>query len=279
MTSFVKCPHVQVSRGINFVIWHFPAPFSGIAAACILVGIGITLFYVFQDLPDISERNLAVFSWSKLPLFFGTVIYLFEGIGLVLPLKNSMKNPSNFSRPLGVLNVGVAMQTILFLSLGIFGYWKYGEKTEPSLTLNLDFEEVLAQSVLIVLPIGVILGYSIQFFIPIEIMFPSVRNVIKSADRHPLLGEICFRTFMVFATFGVALAVPNLGLLISLIGAICSNSLALLFPVLIEFLVETRDNKPMTKVFIAKNSFVLLLALIGFVSGGFESVKQIIDMY
>lgn len=257
----------------------FTAPFSGIASALMLTGVGITFYYIFQDLPDISERKLAEFSWTKLPLFFGTVIYLFEGIGLVLPLKNSMKNPSNFSRPLGVLNVGVTMQTILFLCLGIFGYWKYGPDTQGSLTLNLPNDELLAQSVLIILCVGVVLGYSIQFFIPMEIMFPSVRNVIKPADRNPLIGEVLFRTFMVLVTFGVALIVPNLGLLISLIGAICSNSLALLFPVLIEYLVVTRDNKPMTGIFMAKNGFILLLAIIGFVSGGYESVKQIIDLY
>ena len=244
-----------------------------------LAGVGITFFYIFQGLPPISERELAVFSWTKLPLFFGTVIYLFEGIGLVLPLKNSMKNPSNFSSPLGVLNVGVSMQTVLFLCLGIFGYWKYGEETEGSLTLNLPTDEILAQSVLIILCIGVVLGYSIQFFIPMEIMFPSVRNVIKVADRNPLVGEIVFRIFMVLVTMGVALAVPNLGLLISLIGAICSNSLALLFPVLIEFLVETRNNNSMSKTFLAKNLFILILAIVGFVSGGYESVKQIIDLY
>jgi solute carrier family 36 (proton-coupled amino acid transporter) len=244
-----------------------------------LVGIGITFFYIFQDLPDISERELAVVSWSKLPLFFGTVIYLFEGIGLVLPLKNSMKNPSNFSRPAGVLNVGVGMQTILFITLGVFGYWQYGEKTKSSLTLNLPTDEWLAQSVLLVLCFGVILGYAIQFFIPMQIMFPSVRKLIKPADRHPMIGEVSFRAVMVLVTFGVALIVPNLGLLISLIGAICSNSLALLFPVLIEYLCATRDSKPMTGLFMAKNGFVLLLAVCGFASGGYESVKQIIELY
>lgn len=244
-----------------------------------LAGIGITLYYIFQDLPDIKERDLAVLSWSKLPLFFGTVIYLFEGIGLVLPLKNSMKNPSNFSRPIGVLNVGVGMQTVLFITLGVFGYWKYGPEVESSLTLNLPDDEVLAQTVLLILSFGVVLGYAIQFFIPMQIMFPSVQNVIKPAGRHPLIGEVSFRAFMVLVTFGVALVVPNLGLLISLIGAICSNSLALLFPVLIEYLVVTRDNKSMSGVFMAKNGLILLLAVVGFASGGYESVKQIIDMY
>jgi len=167
----------------------------------------------------------------------------------------------------------------LYLVLGVFGYWQYGDEVKSSLTQNLPDDEWLAQTVLLILSFGVILGYAIQFFIPMQIMFPTVRRIIKPADRHPLVGEICFRGFMVLVTFGVALVVPNLGLLISLIGAICSNSLALLFPVLIEFLCATRDNKPMSGLFMARNGFILLLALCGFASGGYESVKQIIALY
>lgn len=244
-----------------------------------LTGIGITLYYVFDGLPNIREREMAVLAWTKLPLFFGTAIYLFENIGLVLPLKNSMKNPSNFAKPFGVLNVGVAMQTILFITLGVFGYWKYGPEVKGSLTLNLPQDEWLAPTVLLILCFGVVLGYAIQFFIPMQIMFPSVQNLIKPAARNAVTGEICFRAFMVLVTFGVALLVPNLGLLISFVGAICGNSLALLFPVLIEYLVVTRDDKPMTGVFIAKSSLILLLAVVGFVSGGYESFKQIIALY
>lgn len=244
-----------------------------------LTGIGITFFYIFRDLPPINDRSLAVLSWSKLPLFFGTVIYLFEGIGLVLPLKNSMKNPSNFSRPIGVLNVGVTLQTILFICLGVFGYWKFGDEVEGSITLNLPTDEVLSQTVLLIISFGVVLGYAIQFFIPMQIMFPTVTNHIKLAEKNPFAGELTFRTFMVLITFSVALVIPNLGLLISLIGAICSNSLALLFPVLIEYLVATRNNRPLSKTFILKNGSVLLIAMVGFISGGVESVIQIIDMY
>lgn len=72
---------------------------------------------------------------------------------------------------------------------------------------------------------------------------------------------------------------PSLGLLISLIGAVCSNSLALLFPVIIEFLNETRGDKRMNALMTLKIGFILVLFLIGFASGAFESVKQIIDMY
>lgn len=80
-------------------------------------------------------------SIHQLPLFFGTAIYLFEGIGLILPLKNAMRKPTNFSKPLGVLNVGMIFLTTTFISFGFIGYWKYGEDVKSSLTLNLPANE------------------------------------------------------------------------------------------------------------------------------------------
>lgn len=106
-----------------------------------ITGIAITFYYTTQDLPNISERKLVTSSLRELPLFFGTVIYLFEGIGLVLPLKNAMKKPENFSKPLGVLNVGMIFLTIMFIFFGMFGYWKFGDEVASSITLNLPSDQ------------------------------------------------------------------------------------------------------------------------------------------
>lgn len=94
-----------------------------------------------MDLPPISERNY-VSSLHKLPLFFGTAIYIFEGIGLVLPLKNAMEKPDNFSKKFGVLNVGMVVLATLFVSFGTIGYWKYGEYVASTVTLNLPSNQM-----------------------------------------------------------------------------------------------------------------------------------------
>jgi solute carrier family 36 (proton-coupled amino acid transporter) len=107
-----------------------------------LTGLVISYYYSSQDLPHISERNLLPPNLHSLPLFFGTAIFAFEGIAVVLPLQNAMKKPKNFSRRLGVLNVGVFFATVIYISFGAIGYWKYGEATEGSLTLNLPTNEM-----------------------------------------------------------------------------------------------------------------------------------------
>ncbi|CAO1388535.1 unnamed protein product [Diamesa tonsa] len=254
------------------------APCSALANVCMITGIIITYYYAVQDLPDFRERNYTS-SLHQLPLFFGTAIFAFEGIALVLPLQNAMKVPRNFSKCFGVLNVGMVFVTFIFLSFGGIGYWKYGEDTQGSLTLNLPTDQILAQIVKVAISFGILLGYAIQFYIPIEIMFPTVRRLWKFADSRPLFGERIFRIFMVLVTFSVAILIPNLGLLLSLIGSVCSTVLALVFPPILEYIVILSEGKKIHWLILIKNLVILTLAVLGFVTGGYESIKSIIKEY
>lgn len=112
------------------------APLSTIANICMAVGVTLTFYFAFQDLPDISDRHYFG-KPSNLPLFFGTAIFAFEGIALVLPLKNAMKKPKLFARPTGVLNMGMIFIASLFIVFGFVGYWKWGEGVRGTVTLNL----------------------------------------------------------------------------------------------------------------------------------------------
>lgn len=105
-----------------------------------ILGAIFTLAYAFQDLPSITERKYS--NIQSLPLYFGTALFAFEGIALVLPLQNAMKNPKSFSKLFGVLNVGMILTTVIYILLGFIGYWKYGEHTEASLTLNLPTNQM-----------------------------------------------------------------------------------------------------------------------------------------
>lgn len=172
---------------------------SLIAGSCMVAGCSITMYYIVQDLPSPSERA-AVGNIENLPLFFGTAIFAFEGISLVLPLQNAMKTPRNFYKRSGVLNVGMVIVTCLFLTLGFLGYLKYGDKVESSLSLNLPIGDKLAQAVKILFAIGVLLGFPLQFFVAIQIMWPSLVRRFQWKAEGMLIKEMIFRTFMVIVT-------------------------------------------------------------------------------
>lgn len=92
---------------------------------------------MLQNLPKTDSVN-GFSSWEQLPLYFGTAIYAFEGIGVVLPLENNMKTPQDFGGLTGVLNTGMVIVASLYTAVGFFGYLKYGDKVAATITLNLD---------------------------------------------------------------------------------------------------------------------------------------------
>lgn len=116
-------------------------PFSMIANVLIVCGIGITFYYIVTDLPSTSERP-AIAEFKYMPLFFGTVIFALEGIGVVMPLENNMKNPSHFLGCPGVLNIGMGFVVTLYAVTGFLGYLKFGDATSGSITLNLPIDDM-----------------------------------------------------------------------------------------------------------------------------------------
>lgn len=48
-----------------------------------------------------------------------------------------MRKPSNFNKPLGVLNVGMVIVGSMFVAIGFLSYLKYGDDVAGSVTLNL----------------------------------------------------------------------------------------------------------------------------------------------
>ncbi|XP_017484046.1 PREDICTED: proton-coupled amino acid transporter 1-like [Rhagoletis zephyria] len=173
--------------------------------------------------------------------------------------------------------MGMCLVTFMFLFAGILGYLKWGEDVGGSLTLNLG-DTILAQAVKVMVSAGVLLGYPLQFFIAIQIMWPNAMQLLHLQNR-PFSGELLFRTIMVVLTLCIAELVPALGLFMSLIGALCSTALALVFPPMIELLVKRDDNKGPGVWLFTKNILILVLALMGFSTGTYESLSQIVTHF
>ncbi|XP_063591704.1 proton-coupled amino acid transporter-like protein pathetic [Penaeus indicus] len=253
------------------------APISLVAGVIQTAGLVICFYYMVRDLPEISEEIPGWAGWSKLPLYFGSAIYAFEGIGLVLPLENKMRTPKSFRGFTGVLNTAMMCVIILYAAMGFFGYLQYGSKVEGSITLNLPPNEGLAQSVKILMAAAVYLTYPLQMYVPFEILAPSLRNRFDS-PRNKFLAEYTLRTCLVLLTFVLAAAIPNIGLFISLVGAVSSSTLALIFPPLIEVVTFWPDRGPYNWRII-KCSLIALFGIIGFITGTISSIEAIVDFF
>ena len=113
------------------------SPCSVIANVFQFVGLGIVFYYIFRDPLPHSNSVPWIAKSERLPLFFGTAIFAIEGISVVLPIENQMRKPKDMLGWNGVLNTSMGLVTALYVAMGFYGYLKYGETIESSITLNL----------------------------------------------------------------------------------------------------------------------------------------------
>jgi len=261
------------------------APFSMTAGGLMITGFVITFYYLLRDLGSNEVLDLPFFgSWASMPLFFSSAIYAFEGIGLVLPLENKMRQPGQFHGAFGVLNTGITIVILMFNIVGYFGYLKYGTQVSGSITLNLPATEILAVCVKVCMASAVLLTYPIQFYVARDILEPgmmrildssiSKNRVISNAGRRVVL--YIFRTCLVLITFSLAAIIPNIGLFIGLIGSLCSSALAIIFPPLIYVLAMREEAGWYIK---SKAAFLVLVGLVGFATGSYSSLAAIVTYF
>jgi len=249
--------------------------FSTFANLLNLSGLILVYSQLFRDIPAIDSVPAINSDWTRWPLFLATTIYTFEGIGVILPLENKMKTPQAFLPWNGVLNTAMIITCCFYISLGFYGYLKYGNDCLGSITLNLPSNSWLNDLVRLMFSVSMFITYALMIFVPIEIIWPILRKRVKKEEwKKPL--ERLFRCFLVLCTFAIAIAIPHLGPFISLIGAFASSSLALLFPVLIDTMVRWPKRFGVCNWRLWKNGVIFVFGLIGFFLGTWQSINEII---
>lgn len=121
--------------------------------------------------------------------------------------------------------------------------------------------------------VAIFFTYSLQFYVPMEIIW---KNLKQHCGVRKTLYEYLIRTGIVIVTVCIAIAIPNLGGFISLVGAVCLSTLGLIFPAIID-LVTFYEEPGLGRFNIRlwKDAFLIVFGLVGFVSGSYVSILEI----
>ncbi|KAK4880650.1 hypothetical protein RN001_008796 [Aquatica leii] len=114
-----------------------------------------------------------------------------------------MQTPKSFGGYFGVLNFAMFFITLLYAGIGFLGYWRYGEETRSSITLNLENQDLLAKLVLGVYSVAIFISYGLQGFVPVDIMWNRYLCKRLSHLKHAWICEYTLRAALVIVT-GVA---------------------------------------------------------------------------
>lgn len=174
------------------------APFALFADLANFVGLAVVYLNDFEYMPlDHDEIHFTI--WGKLPFFFGVAIYCYEGVGMVLPLENSMQNKDRFQP---ILVATVALVTCLYGTFGMCGYLAFGDDTKDVITLNMP-GSVLSKIVKLSLCVGLYFTYPMMLFPVFEVLEPYF--VQRSSQNS---GKILRVTVVVFTAF-IAAGIPS----------------------------------------------------------------------
>ncbi|KAI8386826.1 transmembrane amino acid transporter protein-domain-containing protein [Blakeslea trispora] len=178
-----------------------------------------------------------LFNSQQYSVFIGTAVYSFEGIGLIIPIRDSMEKPEKFPAVLTFVMVLVAST---LCTVGVLGYIAFGKDVQTVALLNLP-SGVISSFVQIGYAVAVLLSNALALFPTIRIVEQMVFG--ERTGKHNLSikwQKNGLRACIVIVATLVAWGGANdLDKFISLIGSICCCPLSLIFPPLFHMALPT----------------------------------------
>lgn len=196
--------------------------------------IALGLFYLYYyDIWTIADNreisDIVLFNSNDWTLFIGTAIFTFEGIGLIIPIQSSMKDPSKFPRILAIVMVIVC---VIYLSIGSLSYAAYGSSTKTVILLNLPQDSKAVNGVQFIYSLAILLSTPLQIYPAIEIT--SQQLFSRTGKYNPWIKwkKNIFRFFMVMACAAIAWAgAGDLDKFVALVGSFACVPLVFIYPV------------------------------------------------
>ncbi|RMZ91573.1 hypothetical protein DV736_g1182, partial [Chaetothyriales sp. CBS 134916] len=172
--TFIDIKYMVLMQLIIFLPLSLIRDISKLGFTALIADVFIMLGLIYLYYSDISTiaspdftLDIALVNPSSWTLFIGTAIFTFEGVGLIIPIQESMKHPHKFPAVLGTVMIII---TILFTSIGALSYAAFGSKTKTVVLLNLPQDNKMVNVVQFLYSLAIVLSTPLQLFPAIRIM-------------------------------------------------------------------------------------------------------------
>lgn len=229
-----------------------------IADVFILYGLGFILSNSFWLLATQGPaQDVVLFNQNDYPVFIGTAVFTFEGIGLVLPTQSSLNQArqKRFPRLLSWTVVGLLFFYSFFAGIN---YLTFGSGIASMVTSSLP-RNGWSSSVQFGYAFAQLLSYPLFLFPAVKIMEEMLGFPKRASGQK--VAKNCFRALAVLVTICVAyFGQDRLDLFVSIVGAFCCVPLSLVYPPLFYLKLKSKPSW-MDKIV---DSFVIVIGLLTF---------------
>ena len=200
--------------------------------ADLMILLGLIYLYYYDILTLVRNHgvaDIAPFNRQDWTLFIGTAIFTFEGIGLIIPIQESMKRPQKFPPVLAGVMILI---TVVFLSMGALSYAAYGSSTQTVVILNLPQDDKFVNAVQFLYSLAILLSTPLQLFPAIRITENELFT--RSGKYNPYIKwqKNLFRFLMVMLCAVIAWGgAGDLDKFVALVGSFACVPLVNVYPV------------------------------------------------
>ncbi|EMG49528.1 AVT4 Vacuolar amino acid transporter 4 [Candida maltosa Xu316] len=204
-----------------------------LANVFIFSGLITILYYIFYEWLVVNSGDFGnhieyVFNESSFSLFIGTAIFAFEGIGLIIPIQESMIYPNNFPKVLGQVIFSIA---VIMIIVGSLGYLTFGERVQTVILLNLPQDSPMVIITQLLYSLAILLSTPLQLFPAIRLLESKlIFGSGKSSPSVKWLKNIFRTSFVVFTAYIAYIGGQNLDKFVSFVGCFACIPLVYMYP-------------------------------------------------
>lgn len=241
-----------------------------IADVFILFGIVYLYYYEIGKVARDGLADVVMFNRKDFPLFIGTAVFTFEGIGLVIPITESMKEPEKFPRALTGVMAGVM---VLFASAGALSYMAFGSEIQTVVITNLPQNSKFVQAMQFLYSIAILLSTPLQLFPALAVLEKGIFTRSGKYNWKVKTEKNLFRFLVVAVCCLAAWAGANdLDKFVSLIGSVACVPLCFIYPPLLH--LKANATRTSTK---ALNYAMLFFGIVCVVFAGSQTIKAMYE--
>ena len=202
--------------------------FAGMCLAIIFVSLGTVSYYMVKLNQKLGPSDdYTTSNWKRFPEFFGIACFSLEGIGLIFPIRGSLKTPSNFRIQ---FNWIASFMVQIYISFGMLCHISLGGSTKEIIFHNFpkSFKGIFVLQFLFAIGIFTTFPVYIQTTASVIRKIPIMQRFFEGDTEYK--NSVFLRACLIVFFFVISQTGINIQDFMSLAGSICNSYQAFILP-------------------------------------------------